>query len=103
EAAFMPFEGTLSFGRVDGGAPAPREHVHDLFVQMALRRGAPAGRELADVHVREVAAAQAVREGAARLHPRPRRELERQQVEAEVLVDRDALALRPLAVGVAQE
>src|SRR2546425_592682 len=70
---------------------------------MALRCRAGAGWDLADVHVGEVAAAEAMRVGAERAHARPRRDLEREQIEAEVLTDRNALGHHEVAIGIREE
>src|SRR5439155_13117181 len=70
---------------------------------MPLWSGPPAGRDLADVHIGEVAATAAERIRAERVHARPARDLDRQQVEAEVLVRRDALGTDEVGVWIREE
>ena len=100
----MPLERARGLpGKLDGRAAAPVEHVDDLFEEMLLRCGVFSGHDLADVHVEEVAPAERVGVCAARIHTRPRAELEPAQIEAEVLVDGDAFVAHPGQVGVDEE
>src|SRR5205814_9896654 len=72
EAAGLPFKGVpLARGRLDARAPASGEDVHDLFVEVPLRRGLAARRDLHDLHIDEVPAAGEMRERAFRLEPWP--------------------------------
>ncbi len=104
QAAGLPFKGVpLARRRLDARASAAGEDVHDRFVEVALRRGLAARRDLDDLHVDEVAATGEVREGALRLEPRPRCQVELQEIEAEALVDGDLFLRHPLLVRIDQE
>src|SRR5688500_467878 len=87
EASGAPLEGALLAVKLDRRASAASEDVDDLHEEVALRSGLPARCDLADVHVHEVAAAVRVRVCAERIHARPGSQVEREQIEAEVLVD----------------
>ena len=84
-------------------AAVPLEHVDDLFVEMALRRGRVAGRDLEHEHVGEVAAALQVHRRAVDAVARPRRGLHVEQVDAVILDERDALGLQPVEIGIDAE
>ena len=70
---------------------------------MALWRGLAARRDLDDLHVGEVTAPGQVGECAARLEPRPRRQIELEEVQPEPLMDRDAFGSDPVLVRIDQE
>src|SRR5437899_12007171 len=97
----MPLKGVpFARRRFDAGASASGEDVDDLLVQMPLRRGLAARRDLDDLHVDEIASPGEVRERALRLEARPGRDVEVEQVEAEALVDRDPFLRDPVLVWI---
>src|SRR5437879_3175851 len=104
EAAGLPFKGVpLARRGFDARAAAPGEDVHDLFVEMPLRRGLATRRNLNDLHIDEVASPGEVRERALRLEARPRRDVETEKIQAKAFVDRDPLLRDPILVWVDEE
>ena len=99
----LPLERALLAARQrhDGRAVAV-EHVEERLVEMLDRRGLPARLDLDHVVGHEVAAAVRVAEAPARVVARPRAGLDREQVVAEVEMDRHALAVGPIHVGIEQ-
>jgi hypothetical protein len=72
---------------------------------MLLRRGAAARRNFKHKYRHPVAAALQMHERtfAAVAEPRPGRGVHSQQIDAEILVDRDAFLRRPVKIGIEQE
>src|SRR5262249_34704918 len=103
EAARAPLEAALlAVGELELRAARAFEHVVDVLVKVALRRGRAAGQDVDHEHVGEVAAALEVHGGAldavAVARPRPRQH--NVKVDAEVLGDEQPLALDPIEIGV---
>ena len=104
EAPGLPLKGVpVARRRFDACASAAGENVHDLFVQVSLRRGPSSGRDLDDLHVDEVASTGEMRERALRFQSWPRRDVELEEIEPESLVDRDRLLTDPLLIRIDQE
>jgi hypothetical protein len=79
------------------------QNVDHFFEEMLLRRGLAAGRDVEHEDGNEVAASLEVRDAAVDAEPRPRLSRDLQEVDAEILGDRDALALDPGEIGVIQK
>ncbi len=71
-----------------------------LLEEVALGVSLPTRRDLDQPAVDQVAAAFQVHERASRAEPRPGRDVRTEQVESKPGVDRDALALGPVEVGI---
>ena len=102
EQAFRaPFEtAAAAVGEFDLGRAVAFEHVNDFLVEMPLRRGRFARRNLQDEHVGEVAASLQMHRRALDAIARPRRGLDGEQIDAIVLGDRDAFPLEPIEIGI---
>ena len=99
-----PFEAVgAPVGGLDCGRAAPRQHVDHLLEQMLLRLGRLARQEFQQEHRHEVAAPLEMDEGRVAPHARPRRGLDIEQIDAELLDDRRPLAPAPQQIGVLQE
>ena len=80
-------------GAFHRGRAMARQHVEECLVKMLDRRGLAAGRHFQHVVGHEVAAAMAVGEAAAGAVAVPGLGFQGEEVEAEVHMDRDILAL----------
>ena len=87
---------------LDRGSAVARQHVHHLLEEVLLGLGLAARRDVQHEHRDEVAAPLEVDDGAARAEPRPRRGLDCQKVDAEILDHGNALAGHPVAVRIEQ-
>ena len=101
QAARAPLEAALlAVGELDLRAAGAFEHVVDVLVEVALRRGRAAGRDVEHEHVGEIAAALEVQGRALDAVARPMGGRHREAIDAEVLGHREALALDPVEIGV---
>src|ERR1035437_4157572 len=100
EAARTPFEGLLALlVQPDGGGAAAADHVDELLKEMALRRGALARGDLADIRIVDAAGAFQIDEDAVHALSGPRLHRNRVEVFDEEATDaRQALASLPLLV-----
>ena len=101
DRARLPLEAHAVAGVVpDRGRAAPVEHVDHLLEELALRREALAGRDLADVAVVRGARGVVVEEHALAAAPRPGLELDGVQVlDVEGADDVQPLVAHPAGVG----
>ena len=76
------------------------EHIVDVFVEVALRRGRAAWRDVEQEHVAEVAAALQVHGGAFDAIARPQPGFDLEEIDAVILGDREAFAGDPVEIGV---
>src|SRR5437870_8889409 len=100
----MPLKGVpLARRRFDARAAPSGEDVDDFLVEMPLRRGLAARRDLDDLHVDEIASPGEVRERAVCFEARPGRDVKIEQVQTESLVDRDPFLRDPVLIWIDEE
>jgi hypothetical protein len=101
QAARAPFEAALAaVAELELRAARPLEDVNDLLVEMPLRRGGGAGRNVDQEHVGEVAAALEMHRGAVDAVARPRRGCDGEEIDAVALDHRDGFALDPIEIRI---
>ena len=76
------------------------EDVHDFFVEVPLRCGGAAGRDIEYEHVGEVAAALEVAGGSLDAEAWPERGFDREQIDSIVFGDRQAFRFHPFEIGI---
>src|SRR6185436_15227485 len=104
QALGAPFKAVLAtVARLDRGAAITRENVHDLLVEVLLRRGLRTGPKVEHEDRDEVAAALQVRDSAIDAEARPGRGRGCEQVDAEILGDRRAFLVAPGEIGIEQQ
>ncbi len=99
-----PFKtvGTAVIG-LDGGRAMTFQDIDHLFEEMALGRRFGARVKLDDIHGNEIAAALQVDERALGCKAGPGPGLDLEQIDAEILNDRNAFLLCPVQIGVEQK
>ena len=101
QAARAPFEALLAaVGEFDLGRAGAFEDADHVLVEVALRRGRAARRQVEHEHVGEVAAALEMHRRRFDAGARPHRGLDLEEVDAVVLGDRQAFLLDPVEIGV---
>src|ERR1700719_5425006 len=101
QAARPPFEALLApVGKLDLGRAGPLEYIDHVLIEMTLRRGRAARWDVEHEHVGEVAAALEMHRRRLDASARPHRGLDLEEVDAEILGDRQALLLDPVEIGI---
>ena len=101
QAFFAPFEGApAAVGEFELRRAMTLEHVNDFFVEMPLRRRRSAGADGEQKHIGEIAAALEMNRRAVDVVARPGRGLDREQIDAVVLGDRNGFAGKPVEIRI---
>src|SRR5205085_5273847 len=88
---------------LDRRAAVARQHVDDFFIEVLLRRTPPGRWKIEHEYGYEVAAALEIGNGAVDAEARPGPGLDLEEIDAEILDDRNVFPLGPVDIGIEQQ